>query len=53
MLSLTNFLNCRQDSNGPAGCRGGPAALERATHAAQKPCRNKQPVCHKSGWTSV
>jgi len=39
MFSLTNFLNCGQDSNGPADCSGGPAAFERATHAAQKPCR--------------
>jgi hypothetical protein len=39
MFSLTNFLDCGQDANGPADCCGGPAAIERATHAAQKPCR--------------
>ncbi len=39
MFSLTNFLNCGQDSNRPPGFSGGPAAFERATHAAQKPCR--------------
>src|SRR5260370_1383901 len=39
MFSLTKFHNCGQDSNGPRDLSGGPAAFERATHAAQKPCR--------------
>ncbi len=38
-FSLTNVLDCGQDSNGPPGFSGGPAVFERATHAAQKPCR--------------
>src|ERR1700757_3744758 len=39
MFSLTNVLNCGQDSKRPRGLSGGPAAFHRVTRATQKPCR--------------